>query len=238
MTVGGLKNVAESSASYPSAFSDVLNRFLGEGRQIALTMEEFIRHIEIGPDVSEIVSIIMSVSEEDSSLCEALIPLVREHIAQNVDYPDLHDSLGTLYLRLNRLEEARLSFEEAVRLNPRFLNARFNLFYTLKSLGKNKEALEHGEFIFAEKLSYPDFYCTLAEVYLDLDMYENSLMSVTRTMEMNPQYARAHFLLARIYEKQGRTGDALSELEKCTVCKPPAELQALVGEALDRLKSS
>jgi tetratricopeptide (TPR) repeat protein len=238
MTIRVLKDVSATPPEGGGGFSDILNRVLGEEREIAQTMQEFIRHIEIGPDVSEIVSIIMSVSEEDSSLCEALIPLVKEHIAEHSEYPDLHDSLGTLYLRLNRIEEASLAFEEAVRLNPDFLSARYNLFYALKALGRHEEALVHGESISSRNLLYPDFYCTLGEVYLALSRFEDALKYVNKTLELNPHYARGHLLLSQIYEKEGNTHGALEELERCTVCKPPRELQLIIKEAEKRLKGS
>ncbi|MBA4417158.1 MAG: hypothetical protein C0392_04510 [Syntrophus sp. (in: bacteria)] len=237
MTIGVLKDVSATSVVSEVLFSDILNNIIGGEKQIAQTMQEFVKHIEIGPDVSEVVSIIMSVSEEDSSLCEALIPLVKEYVAQHPEYPDLHDSLGTLYLRLNRLEDAALSFNEAVRLNPGYMSVRFNLFYTLKALGRFEDALTHGEFIFGKNMPYPDFYCAMGEVHLALSMFDEAVRSVQKTLDMNPQYGKAHFLLSQIYEKQGKTRQALEELEKCAECKPPKELQVMIREALDRLQA-
>ncbi len=236
MTINVLKTVGASRPDAEAAFSDILNNVLGGERQIAQTMHEFIKHIEIGPDVSEIVSIIMLVSEEDSSLCEALVPLINEHIATHTGYPDLHDSLGTLYLKLNRLDDARRSFQEAVKLNGEFMAARFNLFYTLKALGKNEDALEQGEFIFAKNLPYPDFYCAFGEVYLALSRFKEASEAADRTLSLNPQYARAHLLKARICEKEGDAKGALDAVERCMVCKPPRELQPLIGEMTRRLK--
>ncbi|HEY3277420.1 MAG TPA: tetratricopeptide repeat protein [Syntrophorhabdaceae bacterium] len=238
MTINALKSTKGPEREREGEFSGILNTVLGGERQIAQTMHEFIKHIEIGPDVSEIVSIIMSVSEEDSSLCEALIPLVQEHIDKHSNYPDLHDSLGTLYLRLGDLKEASLSFGRAVELNKNYLGARFNLFYTLKTLGKNEEALEQGQFISAKNLPYPDFYCALGEVYLALSKFDEALASVERTLALNRSYARAHMLMAQIYEKQGNHELALEELDKCVVCKPPREIQTEIKQMTARLKDS
>ena len=236
MTIQVLKEVAKTSPGEMGGLSDILNRVLGGEREIAQTMQEFIKHIEIGPDVSEIVSIIMSVTEEDSSLCEALIPLVKDHIVEHPDYPDLHDSLGTLYLRLDRLEEASNAFREAVRLNEGFVSARYNLFYTLKALHRWDEALAEGERISSKNPPYPDFHCAMGEVCLSLSRLEAARESVDRTLILNPQYARAHLLLAQICEKEGKVSEALEELEKCVTCKPPRELQNRVKSMKDRLK--
>jgi tetratricopeptide (TPR) repeat protein len=236
MTIQVLKDMANASPGEKGGLSEILGKLLGGERQIARTMQEFIKHIEIGPDVSEIVSVIMSATEEDSSLCEALIPLVKDHIAEHPDYPDLHDSLGTLYMRLNRLEEASSSFREAVRLNERFLAARYNLFYTLKALHRWNEALAEGEWISRGNSPYPDFHCALGEVCLSLSRLDAARDSVDRTLTLNPNYARAHLLLAQICEREGKFSEALEALEKCVFCEPPRELQNRVKDMRDRLK--
>ena len=116
------------------------------------------------------------------------------------------------------------------------MSVRFNLFYTLKALGRSEEALLHGEFIFAKNMPYPDFYCAMGEVYLALSMFDEAARSIQKTLDMNPQYGKAHFLLAQIYEKHGKIRQALEELEKCAECKPPKALQAMIREALNRLQ--
>ena len=129
-----------------------------QDRQIIKSIPEINRSVKINPEVSEMVSVVMSIADEDQSLSEMLIPLVKNHIAECPDYPDAHNSLGTLYMKLNLIGEAEACFSEAVRLNPEYLKARLNLFYAQKSLGNYAEAIRQGEVLLAAGASYPDFF--------------------------------------------------------------------------------
>ena len=203
MAVKALKAARADSRPEKGLAPDILDRILGKEGEIVRTMHEFVKHIEIGPDVSEIVSTIMSASEEDSSLCEALIPLVKEHIAQHPDYPDLHDSLGTLYIRTNRFEEAALSFGEAVRLNPGYVNAPPGPFLHPESPRQTRgSAFPRGSSSCRRTCPILISTAPWARYAFPFPGTGEALKSALRTLELNPQYARAHLLLAQVYEKR------------------------------------
>ncbi len=151
----------------------VFGQMLQDSR-ITTSILELSRSVEINPEVSEMVSAITSVAEGGQSLPEMLISLIRNHIAAYPDYPDVHNSLGTLYMKVNRISEAEACFSQAILLNPEYLKARLNLFYAHKSLGKCAEAIHQGEVLSAAGVSYPDFSCALAEAYLDGSHFEKA----------------------------------------------------------------
>jgi Tfp pilus assembly protein PilF len=57
--------------------------------------------------------------------------------------PDSHYFLGTMLVGLQRYEDAILSFEEALRLNPFHVSAEYGLGNAYRFLGQVDEALEH-----------------------------------------------------------------------------------------------
>ncbi len=207
-----------------------------QDRQIIKSIPEINRSVKINPEVSEMVSVVMSIADEDQSLSEMLIPLVKNHIAECPDYPDAHNSLGTLYMKLNLIGEAEACFSEAVRLNPEYLKARLNLFYAQKSLGNYAEAIRQGEVLLAAGASYPDFFCALAESYLDGSHFEKARTHSAKALEMNPRYAKAHYILGRCYEGLGETGRAITQFHKCLEMIPTGEIQELAQAHLDRLE--
>ena len=65
-------------------------------------------------------------------------------IALDLNNPEYHVTLGIAHSMNNSLILAKLSFQEAVRLKPRNLNARYNFALCLLNLGQSKSAV--GEF--------------------------------------------------------------------------------------------
>jgi len=157
--------------------SKALDQILGGDKPLTEAIKEFNKHLDITLKFSEMLSLIKikEFSKEDVPLWETLIPLIKDYLEQHPTYPDLYNTLGTLYLKLNRTKEAEKVLYEAVRLNPEYIQARINLCKTLKNLGKFQEALGHGEYLLSKKVSYPDVYCTMGEIYFSSSEAETTV---------------------------------------------------------------
>jgi tetratricopeptide (TPR) repeat protein len=234
ITTNAVRNMIATSCS-PEERSDIFRRFLIGNREILHAIPELNRSVQIGLEVSEMVGIILSVSEQDASLCEMLLPFVKDHVLKYPDYPDLHNSLGILYRRVGRLTDAEASFREAVRLNNQCFKSRINLFFALKDLGRNDEAIEEGEYL-GRKAPYPDLYCALGEIYLIRSEADKALEALNRALQLNPRYPLAYYLLSGLYEGQGDIPGAIAELERCQDAGPSGELREKAAEALKRLQ--
>jgi tetratricopeptide (TPR) repeat protein len=58
----------------------------------------------------------------------------------NADRPEAHASLGSLYARQGRLEDAETEYRSAIRLSPRFVPAYVNLADLKRAAGHDEEA--------------------------------------------------------------------------------------------------
>ncbi|HNQ64025.1 MAG: Lipopolysaccharide assembly protein B [Syntrophorhabdaceae bacterium] len=231
-----IKSAVSSSSCPGENFMEIYQNMLFKDKQVVKTMPEFNRGVSISPDMSDMITIIMSISEEDRSLCEMLIPYVKDHVSMNEDYPDLHNSLGMLYLKVNRYEEAEVSFKKAVELNPNYLKARINLFHTLKILKKYEDAIKEGEYILSQDIAYPDFHCVMAELYLALKEYDKALVSVFKALNMNPQYSKANCLAGDIYKIKNDHDKAAEYYNRCLKSNPTKILQEMAENGLSTLK--
>lgn len=231
MLTNAIKNAIASYDTKSVKFTEIISSLFANGRGISDFIPEFNKGIQIIPDISEMISIVMSVSESDRTLCEMLIPFVKEHVMENKDYPDFHNSLGSLYLKLNKFIEAEECFKKAVKLNPKYMKARFNLFYTLK------EALSEGEFLIESGMAYPDIYSYLAEACFMLSLYEKAIEYAKKALEINPRYPLAHFTLAQVYEKMGDKINAKNSIKNCIDSNPSGLLNAQAKEMLEKLKN-
>lgn len=232
-----LEEIGSSSQCPQEEVQGVIRQFLGEDKPLAETLQEMHKQIEITPSFSEIVAVVLPLMEEDRSACEMLLPQLQGYLEQHPTYPDLHNSLGSVYVKLKRLEEAEQAFRKALALNPEYVKARMNLFQTLKALGKAEEALEKAAFLVRKELPYPDLYADIAEIYLDLGLCEKAAAHVDRALELKAHYAKAHLIKALVKEKQECFEEAKTELAVCLKLNPPAAYRKKAEEAMLRLLS-
>jgi tetratricopeptide (TPR) repeat protein len=231
-TIDIIEEMIDTPLSTSDALSRAVGKLFGKEKTIGETIEHFFRDIKINPDFSDIHLIIEHISDKDTSLCEMLLPVVKDCIDENPRYPDLHNTLGSILMKLNRTEEAVDEFRKAVNINPKYINARINLFMALKEQGKFQETLEQGEHITSEGVSFPDIFCAIGEVCYCMSRDEDALRYTQKASEVNPHYGKANFLRAQIYRRQGNTRAAEKELKKCLKSDLPKELLNQVKEQL------
>ena len=241
---GSLKAVIELVRdlirSYPDGFKklpEIFEELFGDEGIIAQTIREFNEHLEIVPSFTEMLSIVKYFPEDDVSLFESLIPVINNYIKQNPDHPDLHNALGSLCVKAERYNEGAEAFRKALEINPEYLEARFSLFKALKEQGKLESAVDEGEILVKKKLSYPDFYCSLSEIYISMGMFDRADATLQKAIKKDPKHAETHFLLAKVHENQGLKEKAIDELKKCVDYNPPESLKQKAKEALSRLSS-
>ncbi|OQX22666.1 MAG: hypothetical protein BWK75_00190 [Candidatus Altiarchaeales archaeon A3] len=105
-----------------------------------------------------------------------------------------HNDLGVSYYESGNFEEAEKEYKEAIKINPNFATAHYNLESLLINLTRYEEAEE--EFREAIKIN-PNF--AEAHAYLGLLLYVQT---------KNKDKAKEEILKAKdLFEKQGRIND-------------------------------
>jgi len=187
---------------------------IGKEGIVAQAITEFNRHLEIAPSFTEMLSVIKYFPEEDLYLFESLIPVINKYIDQNPHHADLYNALGSLCVKAKRYDDGVEAFKKALDINPGYREARFNLFNTLKEQGKLDIASKEGETLLEQGLPYPDFYCSLGEIYLTRGLFDRAEEVLKKASEIRPEYAKAHLLLSKVYENRGPKETAVEELKK------------------------
>ncbi|QTA83325.1 Tetratricopeptide repeat-containing protein [Desulfonema limicola] len=151
-----------------------LENILDEPGFITQAIEQFYTHIKIKPNFSEMISIVKSFPNEDTSVYEKLIPVISEAIEHGPQYPDIYCSLGALYYKLKQFKKAEAEFAKSIDINPQYIQGRIYYCKALEKQEKFQQALEQGRFLFDKNIPYPDFYCTMGKVYFSLNMFEQA----------------------------------------------------------------
>ncbi len=150
------------------------------------------------------------------------VPELAKAVELNPSDPVHHNALGMALMFNRRLDEAIRAFEEALRVDERFSEARNNL----ASAYMFKGDLERAQSLFLEVLKDP-FYPTPHFVHFNLakiserqGRLDEAVQQYKRALDIQRDYVDAHNSLGLLYLRQGKTDLAIKELTEATRLSP------------------
>lgn len=158
--------------------------------------------------------------------------LLREAVVEGLAYADAHNLLGLCLALIDRREEALESFDAALILNPRYVEAHLNRAVLLNDMGRVDEA--RAAFELAEHLGKPDesgfpvmvanrlanAHAALAGEYRAAGALDEAINQYDRALRLRPGYADVRLSLARALTERGRHADAAVELDEVLKVRP------------------
>jgi tetratricopeptide (TPR) repeat protein len=172
------------------------------------------------------------------------IHLLEEVIERGRAYADAHHLLGLCYHLAGQPQRALELLDEALRLNPRYVEAQVHRGLVLGELGRTEEA----EAAFAEarqttvrgldgiaahhagKLA--NHHAALGEAYAEAGAMEQAIAQYRTALELGPTFQDLRLRLARLMLEAGRTLEAREELQEVVRARPKSvEARAALGLA-------
>lgn len=137
--------------------------------------------------------------------------LIGRAIARQSQSALYHSNLGACYRAMNRVPDAIAAFREAIRLEPRFVGARYNLAMALEASGRREEALDE----YREVLrTNPDFIGALnnmGSLLSSLERCDEAADCFRRAIARNPNAAEFHYNFANALARSGSFEQAVGE---------------------------
>ena len=117
-------------------------------------------------------------------------------------------------------QEAEREFRRAIALNPNYAAAHQGYGDFLDHMGRFDEGLlEYNRARELEPLSML-IHANIAMHYSSARQVEEAAKQLTSTLEMDPNFAYAHWLLAAIYVIKPTLGDAIAEAQRAVALEP------------------
>ncbi len=173
----------------------------------------------------------------DYATAEQLLTRVARD-AEGARFADVHNMLGVIFHAQARFREARQSFEEALRINPRYTEAALNLSVTFNDLGKYDRAKE----VYARALAgsgaqagkapgapelesfargkIANMHADIAEAYLACGLPGEAVHELERALALSPQFVDLRIRLAAALRDAGDLDRAIAELEAARAAQP------------------
>ncbi len=130
--------------------------------------------------------------------------------------------MGVALTQLGRQEEGLACYREAVRLQPDYPEAHFNLGISLADRKALDEAIACYERAIQYRPHYPDALANLGMLLLDVRRPGEAIIYLEQAARLEPNNATAHSNLSLGYADAGRFADAVAS---CDAALAPAAAQ-------------
>jgi tetratricopeptide (TPR) repeat protein len=147
-----------------------------------------------------------------------------------------HNNLGVLLKERGRVHEARIHFEEALRLAPKSGAAHTNLGSILKDLGRTDEARAHFNEALRLEPNSATPRCYLALLLFGQGRTAEARAQLEEAVRINPDSVGAHNGLGLLLYRQGRMDEAQDQVEQALRINPESvEAHTNLGSILKDL---
>ncbi len=148
------------------------------------------------------------------------------------------DNLGGALILEGKEEEAHPHFEAAARINPKDPMSRSNLGTYAETHNRPDEAIA----FFRQAIELTSDSTLLAQTYANMGAAQRTLgedaqaqHSYEQSLRFNPNQFNAWLGLGLLAQKQGRPGDAITDLSRSVEIQPTAEAYFQIGRMLEQV---
>lgn len=159
-----------------------------------------------------------------------------EHALQTTDRNAIVNYfLGNELLSQGRVAEGTLHLEEALRLNPDFPEAHYQLGALAGGRGQWAEAASHARAALKLRPEFAEGHCQLGVALDSQGQTSEAIHHYGAALRLKPDYAEAHKYLGKALLRQQRISEAVTHLERWLELEPTPQGHSDLALALDLL---
>ncbi|MEM1041714.1 MAG: tetratricopeptide repeat protein [Bacteroidota bacterium] len=194
--------LGEASSAYPE---DVWAAYwLGvvrtEQQNAPAALDPLRRAVELQPVLVEARIALAEALDAAGQTDAAVAQLEAAVETDSIHHPAAWNNLGFIHLQAGRTDEATSALAAAVRLDPRFAEARVNLASVYLLAGQFDEAVEHLEAAIDARPDYAPAFGNLGVAYARLGRLADARRMFERLLALSPGDQRARAYLAQLAE--------------------------------------
>ncbi|MEL7406911.1 MAG: tetratricopeptide repeat protein, partial [Cyanobacteria bacterium J06558_2] len=126
------------------------------------------------------------------------------------------NNLGSLYAQKQQWTEAINCYQEALKLDPKMAKTYRNLARVYHQTGKEAQSnlCWYHAFNLKPEQVKPQEHFNLARKLLQQQEIDKAIVCLQRTVQLQPDFSRAHLILGKLFEQQGKSTAAQACYEK------------------------
>uniref|UniRef100_A0A8C2VL38 Tetratricopeptide repeat domain 6 n=1 Tax=Chinchilla lanigera TaxID=34839 RepID=A0A8C2VL38_CHILA len=151
---------------------------------------------------------------------ESEVEILTEEINEKKTFPAFaYCRRGAIYRKLGKLQSAMNDLQEAILLEPLFLNAYWHRHFIYIFQDKMNEALDDLNYISKYNKNNADVYLSKAEIYRRSNNITLTILNYSQAIKYRPTDADIYFRRGEVYEKENRML-AVDDFSKCIFYDP------------------
>jgi len=164
------------------------------------------------------------------------ISLFRRAVAVTEKNPLAHNMLGAALMAEGKTDEAAKHYQEALRISPEFVKARYNLGVAYATLGATDEAIDQFRSALALGPGDPDAHVNLGAAYAKKGLYEQAIAEYHAALDLNPESPLTHYNLGVAYKLARKPESAIDQFRMALRLRPDdPDIRLNLGQAcMDR----
>jgi len=128
--------------------------------------------------------------------------------------------LGALNGELGLADETIECCRKAIKLQPEYVGAYYNMARALLGRGKPQEAIKICRKAISVQGDYPQIYITLGLAYAALDKHDAAIDSFRNSIKLDPHLAEAYLNLGLSLKAAGKTTEAVNQFQTAVRLMP------------------
>jgi len=124
---------------------------------------------------------------------------------------NIHNNLGLAYDKIGNFENAIGELQEALLLDPGYIEVYNNLAVTYHKMGMPDNAEKELKEAIRLNNGYSEAHCNLGNIYASSGRLEEAIAEIKEALRINPGYAPAYNNLGNIYSLQNMKTEAINE---------------------------
>jgi len=183
--------------------------FAGKSTEVQEAAEQLATKSDDPKDLFVAASVFLKSTRQDEA-----IPLLQKYLEKYPDDPSAWVGLGLGYEDQKKFPDAQKAFESALRADPKFAEAEYQLGVITELSGNSAAASQHYERALEMNPEHASAMMKLGKLYLEAGQYERARDVLLKAESIAPQDRETEYDLALVYSKLGNHEEAKAHMAK------------------------
>lgn len=183
--------------------------FAGKGTDVQDAAEQLATKSDDPKDLFVAASVFLKSTRQDEA-----IPLLQKYLDKYPDDPAAWVGLGLGYEDQKKFPDAQRAFESALKADPKFAEAEYQLGVITEVSGNSSEASQHYEKAIQLEPNHVPALTKLGKLYLEAGQYQKAQAVLLKAEALDPSNRQTEYGLALVYSKLGNREEAKAHMEK------------------------